>query len=191
MSERTSRGYMVQSVTDYIGTSYDESERRQILERIDPGIRHMMQNVNPITWYPVEDVAKIFAAIAAHHQATDGKVREALENVGRKIATTATTTFLKLVLRILTPALFASKMPHFWSRDNRCGTLRALEFEAKENRLVAVLEDVGGYDFIGAVTPGFIFFALEHLGNKNVRAAYDWTIENPGPDSLTYVVTWD
>lgn len=191
MSERTSRGYMVQSVTTYIESAYDDDDRRQILERIDPTVRGMMQKVDKVAWYPVEDVAKIFGAIAAHHQSTDGKIRPALERVGRSIAETATTTFLKLVLRILTPALFTAKMPDFWRRDNRCGNLRAVRFDATDKKLVAVLDDIGGYDFIAPVAAGFLVFALEHLGYKNVRAAFDWAFDAPGPDSVTYELTWD
>lgn len=191
MSERTSRGYMVQSATSYIDSAYEDDDRRQILERIPPAVRGMMQNVDKVAWYPVQDVAKIFGAIAAHHHSTDGKVRQALENVGRSIAETATTTFLKLVLRILTPALFTAKMPDFWRRDNRCGNLRAISFNAGDKKLVAVLDDVGGYDFIAPVAAGFLIFALEHLGYKDVRVAFDWALDNPGPDTITYELTWD
>ena len=191
MSERTSRGYMVQSVARYIDGTYDDEARRQILGRIDPDVRRMMESVNPVAWYPVQDVAKIFAAIAGHHEATDGNPRQALENVGRSIAEMATTMFLKLVLRILTPALFASKLPQFWSRDNRCGTLRTVEFESGKKRLVATLDDVGDFDFIGAVAPGFLLFALEHLGYKNVRVDYEWTPESARANSFRYELTWD
>jgi hypothetical protein len=191
MSERTARGYMVQSTVAYIEKSYDEASRKRIYESIDPRVREVMRSATQIAWYPVQDLAVMFRAIAAHHQRTDGKVREALVGVGRSIGETATSTFLKIVLRILTPARFASKMPDFWQRDHRCGSLSAPTCEPENRRIVAVLKDVEGYDCIGPVAAGFVLFAFEHLGLKNVRVSFDWTLEDAGPSEVAYTFTWE
>lgn len=191
MSERTSRGYMVQSTISFIDKTYDPEARAKINAFVPERVRQAFANLNKVGWYPVEDVAELYRAIALYHRETDGNELKALENVGRSIAETATNTFLKLILRVLTPGLFASKMGDFWQRDNRCGTLQCIKYEPGENRMIVTLTGVKGYDFIGPVAPGFILFAFKALGFKDGRVSFPWDPANPGPDAFEYDFRWD
>lgn len=189
--ERTSRGYLFQSAAAHLEKAYDAEARDRILGSLSPRVRDTMRDVKTAGWYPIEDVSEVFGAIARHHQATDGRVREALTDVGRAIAEMATNSFLKLVLRVLTPKMFVSKLPALWERDHRCGRLSGLTFEDDKKRIVVQLEDVKGYDFIGPVAPGFAFFALEDVfGYQGVQVAYDWSMDDPGPANIRYDFTW-
>lgn len=181
---------MLQSTLAFIEKTYEPSVRERMLADVSPRVRDVLANLNTVAWYPVPDVAELFRVIAEHHQRTDGKLRESLENVGRSICEAATTTFLKLILKILTPSLFASKMSGFWERDHRCGTLKAVDFDPKSARMKVVLSGVKGYDYIGPVAPGFVLQALELLGLHDVRVSYDWTVEDLSPDEIEYLFTW-
>lgn len=189
-TERTSRGYMITSSVAYIEKAYDRATQEKILNSMPERIRSLIANVDKVGWYPVEDVAEIFRAVANHHHATDGRVLEALEGVGRSIGETATNTFLKLVLKLLTPSLFASKMGRFWPRDNRCGTLKCTEFNEAEKLIRAELTGMTGYDFIGPVVAGFLLYTLEGLGLKSSSVTYPWNFEVPGPDAIVYEYRW-
>lgn len=183
---------MIFSTVKYLERTYDDATRAKISERISPRVRGIMENINTVAWYPVADLSEIFGAIARHHEEADGKARDALVDVGRTIGETATTTFLKLIMKLLTPALFKAKLPNFWSRDHRIGTLSASLFDTNQRRLVVTLKDVGGYDFIGPVGAGFLAFALDGVFKyKNPRATFDFSMADPGPKDVGYDVTWD
>ena len=191
MSERSVRGYMFFGAGKYLDETYDVATRARILEATSPRVRSVMAKVDNVTWYPREDISEMLGAIAAHHR-KDGTEREALERVGRCIGETATNTFLKLIMKILTPSLFMSKLPDFWKRDHRFGALTPSLFDTTQRRVLVSLTDVEGYDYIGPVAEGFIGFALNGVFNyKNVRCKYDWDFNNPGPASIDYEYTWD
>ena len=192
MSERTVRGYMFFGAGKYLEKTYDDATRAAVCERMSPRVRTLMERVDNVTWYPMEDIKEVLGAIAAYHHRTDGKAREALQDVGSCICETATNTFLKLIMKVLTPSLFTAKLPDFWRRDHKFGALAPHLFDAKQRRMTISLIDVERYDYIGPVAEGFIRFALNGVFNyKNVRSKYDWTLDNPGPASIDYEFTWD
>lgn len=176
----------------YLDKRYDDATRAGILGALRPHVRDLMGKVDNVTWYPRQDISEVLGAIAAHHHQKDGTEREALEGVGSCIGETATNTFLKLIMRILTPSLFTSKLPDFWRRDHRFGALTPSLFDTTGRRMLVSLTDVEGYDYIGPVAEGFLRFALDGVFKyQNVRCKYDWDIKNPGPASIDYEFTWD
>lgn len=191
MSERSVRGYMFFGTGKYLETAYDDATRAVILDAMSPRVRGLMAKVDNVTWYPREDISEVLGTIAAYHHQKDGKEREALEGIGSCICETATNTFLKLIMRILTPSLFQSKLPDFWRRDHKFGALTPSLFDTNQRRMLVSLTDVEGYDYIGPVAQGFMRFALNGVFNyANVRCKYDWDIKNPGPASIDYEFTW-
>ena len=189
--ENTCRGYMIASTLAYIDRSYDEATKQKILNALSPAAREVATAVNGVQWYPVANISELFREIANHHVATDGKPEKALEAVGRTIATMAMNSFLRLLMKLMTPGLFARKVPDFWSRDNRTGSLRAELIGDEARQLKLVHEDVGQYDYIGGVAPGFVKAALDAIGCKNIRYTSDWTLEKPAQDVIHYEFRWD
>lgn len=180
---------MIHSAASYIEKAYDPQTRKQIYERIPPRVRELFAFVNKFEWYPAEDATTIFRAIAAYHQETDGKVTAALEGIGRELASTASTTSLQLLFRLMTPALFAKKAPDLWER-NSCGDLEVTRFDPDEHRMTMTLKDVDGFEFIGLVAGGFVLFALEAVGCKAPAASFPFDAANPSPARVDYELTW-
>ncbi|MBX3229281.1 MAG: hypothetical protein KIT84_18330 [Labilithrix sp.] len=182
---------MIHSAASYIEKAYEPATRKRIYDRISPRVRELFAFVNKFEWYPVDDAAEIFRAIAAHHRESDGKIAAALEGVGRQIAETASTTSLKLLFRLMTPALFAKKASDLWERNSRCGELAVPSFEAANRKMSMKLTDVEGFDFIGLVASGFVLYALEAVGCKNPRASFVFDEGSPAPSALAYELTWE
>lgn len=180
---------MIHGAASYIEKAYEPATRKQIYERISPRVRELFAFVNKFDWYPSADAAETFRAIAAHHRDGDGKLDRALEGVGREIAEAASTTSLKLVFRLMTPALFAKKAPDLWER-NSCGDLAVTTFDAGERRMTMKLSDVGGFDYISLVACGFVLFALEEVGCKKPAARFAFDAAEPGPSVVDYEFTW-
>lgn len=188
---RTCRGYMIHSAASFIEKAYEPATRKQIYDRVPPHIRELFAFVNNFDWYPAEDAASIFRAIAKHHREGDGNIVRALEAVGREIAETASTTSLRLLFRLMTPSLFAKKAPELWARNSRFGELTVTSFDGAARKMGITLRGVEGFDFIGLVAAGFVLFALEAVGCKSPRATFDFDLEHPAPSSIPYELTWD
>lgn len=183
---------MLNSTIQYLDKAYDDAARASIYDGISPRLRALLAKIDNVGWYPKTEASELFAAIANHHLRTGGNVRETLENVGVSISETAMNTFLKLILKLLTPALFKAKASDFWRRDHNFGILEISKLDTDEREMEVALKEVDGYDYIGPVGLGFIRFALEDVFKfKNVRATYDWSIDNPGPPVVEYKLTWD
>jgi hypothetical protein len=190
MTDPTVRGYMVISPLTHLREAYGAEDRAAIEARIPDPIRRALEDVVDVAWYPRAYTVAIQRAIAEHHRDTDGRVREALFELGHATAARALDTFLKLVIKVMTPEVFARKVPDVWARDHKGGTLTTDTSDVANNHVVFRLVDVAGYDYIGAALPGFHTATLTALGCKDLRFESDWTAENPGPATVTCEFYW-
>lgn len=181
---------MIHSTANHIEKAYDPTTRKGIYDRVNPRVRELLASIERIQWYPVGDLAEIFRAIASHHQETDGKQQLALERVGRSIAETATTTSLRLLFRLMTPALFAAKATSLWDRNSRGCVLSVPSYEPGKREMRVKLTGARGYDHIGSVAPGFILFALETMGCRDARVSFDPSDESKARDEFVYDFAW-
>jgi hypothetical protein len=186
------RGYMLISCATHLQRRYDEAARKAILARLPDDTRNLLDRVNKVEWYPRIHAKSLFTAIAKHHIEGDGKAREALLDVGRSIADMATNTFLRLLMKLMTPALFARKVPDFWARDHRGGTMNVDASQLESRRVAIFHRDIAGYDYVAGTAPGFLGFALTSIGCKNVACDIaGWSLEDPGPAEVRYDLRWD
>lgn len=192
MSEKpTVRGYMVLSPLTHLRSFYDAKNAAAIEARIPADIRAALPQVTDVGWYPREYAVAIYSAIADHHRHGDGKVSQAIFDMGHGIATRALETFLKLVIKVMTPEVFVRKIPDVWLRDHKGGFMKTDTSDVANNHVVFNLQEVGGYNYIGGSLPGFQTATLTALGCKGLRYECDWTPENPGPESVTCHFHWD
>lgn len=191
MSNDTTRGYTLSGTLAHIEQNYDEATRTKMLDGLSPDLRATLRSINDVGWYPVAQAGELFGVLVAHHRETDGKPELALERVGRTLSSRAMNTFLKLLMKLMTPGLFARKLPDFWSRDNRCGTLDAVFPEGEKQRILVTMRGVSEFHYIQGAVPGFVSAALEAMGCKNVKMTSDWTAAQPGADVVKYDARWD
>jgi len=183
------RGYSLKQTARYLESSFAPERRKQAIEALPASSRSMMSSFEPGEWYPREHSAALFRAIASIRGA-DGAYDD-LVGCGEFIASEATNTFLRLLMRIMTPTLFAKKVPDFWKRDQRGGWFEADVTKAGDGVIKMKLVDVEGYDHIGIVSIGWIKFGMTALGKKKVKIEQDgWSLSQPGPREISYQVTW-
>ena len=185
------RGYSLRKTAEYIRTDrFDSSTRARILTSLPEHLRGDLTNIDVVGWYPREDSIALFQAIASV-SSDEAEARQTLRMLGEFIAEESTNTFLKLVMRLLNPVRFAAKLPSLWDRDMRGGNFTYDVSGASEKRMEIYLNDVAGYDHIGAVTEGWIHFAMRSLGEHNARVELrGWSLETPGPERVEYLVSW-
>jgi hypothetical protein len=105
------------------------------------------------------------------------------------IGEAATNSFLKLLMRVMTPAVFSKKAPDLWARDNRYGRMETEQ--VAKGHLVTHLRDVGGYYHAGPVAAGFGMFALRAVGAKDIDVKVSgWSLTTPCPPEVRLDMTW-
>jgi len=126
--------------------------------------------------------------LAAKSNGNSEHARDRLIACGEFIAREATNSFLKIVIRMLTPNLLAKKLPDLWRRDCSEGTF---EVDASGNKLAFRLAGMGGFDHVPCTAAGFVKFALTTMG-KTVEQVqvHSWSLTQPCADGARVELTW-
>lgn len=190
-SKNEVRGYVILAPAGFVEHRYEAAARKAIFDRVPSETRDLLTQIKDIDWYPREHEVNIYRALAAYHRG-DGEaaVRAAFFALGKSTAERAMESFLKLAMSVMTPQLYARKVPDVWRRDHRGGELEVDVSDITSNHLVFRFVHVGGYDYLGAGVEGFQSTALTTIGCKNVTCECDWTPSAPGPDTITAHFRW-
>lgn len=185
------RGYSVKQQLTFLETQYEPAVSQRLLELVPSEVRSDLKAAKPAEWYPRQHSVSILRAIAANGGKNEQAVQSDLLRCGTYIATEATNTFLKLLMKILTPTLFAKKIPEFWQRDMRGGRFEADTSEAASGRIQLRLCDIEGFDHIGIVSMGWITFGMAAMGKSDVKLTQKgWSLATPGANKIEYELTW-
>ena len=107
---------------------------------------------------------------------------------GKHAAREASNTFLRLLMKLLTPAMFAKKLPELWGRDCTGGRITDPKLH---DRIVNHLLDMNGFDHIAPVAVGYVLFALEAMGKTIVQSTlHGWSLWRPSASDSWFEVAW-
>lgn len=190
MTDQVIRGYLILGCMDYID-SFDEQRRERVYSSLPSGVSRDRDAYDKMLWYPLKTISGYYSAIANQHADDEAKAYEAMLQCGRFIAEAATNTFLKLLMRIMTPAVFGKKAPDLWARDHRYGRMEAESTYLRDNHLIVRLHDVDGYEHAGPVAAGFAMFALKAVGASDIDVKVsDWSMKAPAPSQVKIDLKW-
>lgn len=191
MSGMQGRGYLIGATVDFLRNRLGERKFTEFCASASPGLQEAIaKGFEPAVWYPVshlnELIDGIIVGLADHDER---KVQQALFDCGQYAAATASNTFLKMLLKILTPALFARKAPTMFRRDFSQGRL---DVELDDNTLSGRMYDMEELRHVGAFCPGFLAFPLEKMGKKisDVQVV-DWSLQRPYVEGVGFKISWE
>jgi hypothetical protein len=185
------RGYTMIGCIAFIDERYDEPTRKRLYDGLSPEVRSHLSSYKRVEWYPRMHLVEFLQGLAAVHGSDEQAVFRDLVACGQSVAKDAATTFLRLLMKILTPVLFAKKIPDIWARDSKGGKMTADASHVDDRLLVMRLTDVEGFDHIGPLAVGWITFAMTAMGKKGVQGkAIGWSLATPGPRDLQIDMTW-
>lgn len=189
MAESQVRGYMLSTTAGYIRHTAKERGIADPTEQLSPSLRTSLANVASAGWYPVAHIAELNQLIASALANNDEeRAKTDLQSCGRYMAEEATNTFMRLMMRVLTPSLFAKKLPELWRRDCMHGKL---DLEVEDRCLTLLLNDMTGHDHIAAIMPGYVGFALEKMGKEVERVTLDgWSLAKPDGSGAKIQFFW-
>jgi hypothetical protein len=188
MSDLQIRGYMLTTQFKFLCQEVGETKANDLVKDIPD--RHLYKEAGPAAWYSAVTLNALSRVIAETlGQGDTERTQQTFFELGRFTAIEASSTFLKLLMRVLTPPLMAKRFPSIWSRDMSRG--RA-EVDVGDKKLSFRLYDVQGFDHCALTAIGFTGYLLGLMGKEGVRGAniQGWSLATPGPEKVAFELQW-
>jgi uncharacterized protein (TIGR02265 family) len=159
--ERLIKGVHILPLHDFIAELRDEERRGRIYDRMRQETRDMLKDVQRDEWKPMPLVADINDAIyTSRDEPAEGYAD--MVAAGKVIADYAAGTYVRLLIKLMTPKILASKWPDIWRKSHNFGEMTCrLE---SDHLLRMTLDDVRDYSHVGPCTVGFLTFSLNAMG---------------------------
>jgi hypothetical protein len=191
MTELQGRGYLIAYAANYLRDNVSKDEWKRINGELSPELQGLLSSgdVKHAGFYRISLLNELTNQIVTTiGRNDDAKAREALFTCGKYIAREATNTFLRLLLKMLTPSLLVKKLPEVFRRDFTMGRVTS---ELNGRTLTVHYYDVPGFQHCGATSPGFVATAFETMG-KTVEnlTVHDWSLAQPNVDGTWFELTW-
>jgi hypothetical protein len=185
------RGYTVEQTAAFIDSHYDEDTRKKIYASVPSELRDKLGHLAAAEWYPRDYNVALLRGVAAVRNDNKGSYDD-LVALGRFVAVEATNTFLKLLLKMLTPAMLFKKVPSIWERDTRdCGRYEADFSKVAENKVTLRLLGAEGYDHVCITSIGYFESVLGRMGKQDARIEQKgWSLATPSPSEVRIDIAW-
>jgi hypothetical protein len=179
------RGYAVPLAARFV---LDDAELRPRVSPATVDELYQLAEAKHDVWVPRRDIIRIWSIVdeacpdaeSAYHSLVRG---------GETVASQAINTFLKLLLRVLSPKQFARKFPDIWSHEHQGGYVEAILGEG--HTMVINIREVEGFMHIGPVAVGFVGTALRALGLKDLKLRdITWTRAKPDSPDVRIEISW-
>ncbi len=177
---------MLANAVRFVEEKYDPAKRQLIESRYSPELLKLAGKIDRNTWYPLELLISVFDGLSLVHR-DPREHGDAIERCGRFLGDEATSTFMRLLLKILTPRLFASKFNEFWRRYHDFSELRYDIGDIDRN---VVRFDIEGYDYLHFYATGWIKHVFEALGKKNIRVENNVPLGERNVPLMKWETTW-
>lgn len=171
MTDRLTKGFNLEQTVLFVDTAFSASERDRIYARLPGELKARLGALKTGDWYPIADqVAFLDAmvAVVASPEAGEHKARA----LGRHLSDAATGTFMRLVLKVLTPRMFLKKAGDIWPRMFSFGAFECDPSGFGEGKAVMTLRDVDGFAHVAPVSAGWMEGVFGAMGFGGVRVRY-------------------
>ena len=174
--------------------SIDPKLAQQIEATYTPEMLRAVHESGPKDWVPVAVWKDALDAIVAAQPNIEAG-RAAIRSVGRFICEGTVNSFLRLLMRIMTPRLFAEKSGSMIARDfaGFSGGGPDYHFTVDDDKRVVTLEirNAGKHPYLGGTGQGFCEFAFQYMGKKNVLIDEpDCPLDDWQPEHLRWRISW-
>lgn len=190
MADLQLRGYLISHTAQYLREKLGESEWEHSSRTLSPELQEVLSGeVKHSGWYPISRLAELNRLmITKLCKGNAERAQQALHDCGRYVAGEATNTFLKLLLKMLTPNLFAKKLPDVFRRDFSGGRL---ESTLNGRTLSCRYYELPGFEHCAAISSGFAAKAFEGMGKKiDGFSVHNWSLDEPSIDGTWFELTW-
>jgi len=191
MTDEHVRGHWLSGAVAFMTVHFPAETGHRLLENLARDVRLAAPRVGLAEWCPRTHHVELLRAIASVSQDERG-VFDDLVAYGQFVATEATRGPLKPLLSIVTPRMFAKRLPDLWAMDHRGESKLDSDFALlDEGRLVLRLSGIRGYDHVGVARLGWVKSTLGELIGKTPQLKQSgWGLRHSAPSEMTCEVTW-
>lgn len=183
--EPMTRGYALPLAARFI---LDDEELRSRLPQENVDYLAKVAASKPDVWVSRQEVIRVWSMVDQASPDEESAYRNLVRG-GEAVANEAIGSFLKLLLRVLSPKQFARKFPDIWVHEHKGGTVEAVLGE--NNTMVIQIKDVEDFTHVGPVAVGFVGTALRALGLKDlVLKDVTWTRAKPNVRDVRIEISW-
>lgn len=179
----------LQQTASYLNERLSANQRDAVYALLSDSLKAKLRYVDSSEWYPIEDQAELLTALAKvmdSEEAAEAKFRE----LGEYLFNAALGTFMRLVLRVLTPPMFLKKTSDIWPRMFSFGTFEADSSSMQDGKAIMIMRDVGGFPGVGGVSAGFIEAAMKAMNYGNVSVTYEPIAGEAEGSAYRFHVSW-
>ena len=192
MGDVTVRGPCLRGAGAYL-RSIDRELAARIEAKYTPEMLRAVHDSGPKEWFPV-DIWKGALDAIVQEQPDIKTARAAIRGVGRFICEGTVNSFLRLLMRIMTPRLFAEKSGSMIARDFG-GFPGGIDYhyEVQEDKKTVFLDvrNAGQHPYLGGTGQGFCEFAFQYMGKKNVLIDEpDCALDDWAPSHARWRIRW-
>lgn len=186
--EELVRGFMIHHTGRHIAS--DPELRSKVSPAVLAEVERNTTEFQAMDWRPREQLKRLWQAIADVSGPNEEDVYNALFRCGETVGGYSTSTFFRLLLKVLTPKMFASRFGEFYKRDQQGG--EGVVLEVGQKHLVLAARGIAGYDHFGPISSGWASVPLKGMGLKNVKmTCAPWSLAEPGPNEVRFTATWE
>lgn len=186
MEEPKIRGYAVPLAARFILD--DKDLRARLSADVIEDLKRVAAS-KPDVWMPRIEAMRLWCLV---DEASPDEETAYLNLVrcGESIADQAISTFLKLLLRVLSPTQFARKFPDIWAHEHTKGFVEAALSDDNKGMVINI-HDVEGFRHVGPIGVGFVGTALRALGLKELKLRdVTWTRAKPDSSDVRMEISW-
>jgi hypothetical protein len=186
------RGAPLIAIVRYVESELGAAARQKVMEHVPADVKQSLGALKPNEFYPVDWSNALMRGIAAT-QDDPHKAYDAFIAVGRYVADDAINSFLRLLVKFMTPNLFARKFGTFFRKDQNFGEIETDLSGINDKRFLLYMSDVGGYEYVAPTAMGWIIHTLTTMGCDNIRIQ-ETLSPPPAPqnvDRYRFEVSWN
>jgi hypothetical protein len=107
---------------------------------------------------------------------------------GKVIADYAAGTYVRLLIKLMTPKILASKWPDIWRKSHNFGEMTC---RLEHDRLLRMtLDDVRDYTHVAPCIVGFLTFSLNAMGLADAQVMHLDREASPNSARYEFEITW-
>jgi hypothetical protein len=157
------RGYFVLPILAFVD-GLDPAMQGKISDLTRDVDRDALRAMPPSGWTSLPPLQRLIDAIVTAHGGESAAL-EVCDRLGRSIADAATSTLLRLFMKIATPSMVAKQMKPLWRKYFSSG-----DFEIEQLRPTgAVYALVGGWKYAPGLGRGWMGYVMDAIGKRDVK----------------------
>ncbi len=169
--EVQTRAHCMRGIGNYL-RSLDPARAQLIELKLSQDTLRSIYETSPEIWYPISVWKEALDTIVAQHS-DPVAARAAARSVGRFICEGTVNSFLRVLMKIMTPTLFAKKSGAMMAKDFRGFLGGEIDYsydlsKEPEGLMTMTVRNAKTIPYLGATGQGFIEFAFHYIGKKNV-----------------------